>query len=360
MAFLGEEASRLGGQRALVVSDRGVSAAGHSERVLWALTGSGLKAELFDEVPENPTTVAVAQGAAAAAAFGADLLVAVGGGSALDCAKGINFLVSNGGKMEDYWGWAKAARPMLPSIGIPTTAGTGSEAQSYALITQAQAPPGDAHGRKMACGDPKARFRLVLLDPQLALTAPAPVRAAAGIDAVAHAVESFVTRRRNPVSSLLAREAWNRLSGQFALAVSPRPSAAGLAEMLFGAHLAGAAIEASMLGAAHAAANPLTARYGIAHGQAVGLMLPTVVRWNAQGPAGELYRELSLGGAEEIALAVAQMLRTAGLPERLSALDVRAEELPELAGRARQEWTGGFNPRPVSEEDFLRLYEAAF
>ena len=133
-----------------------------------------------------------------AATAAVDSIVALGGGSSLDCAKGINFVLTNGGTMRDYWGFGKAPKPMLPSIGIPTTAGTGSEAQSYALISDAE-----THA-KMACGDPKAAFRIAILDPQLTVTQPRPVTAVAGYDALSHAVETFVTTKRTVLSDLFA------------------------------------------------------------------------------------------------------------------------------------------------------------
>lgn len=369
LAELGELARRVLGRaeepaRALLVTDPGVAAAGHARRARQALAGAGLDLHVFDGVGENPTTDQVEAGREAAAAHGAELLVAVGGGSALDCTKGINFLLTNGGRMEDYWGRGKASKPMLPSIGVPTTAGTGSEAQSFALISQA-----GSH-RKMACGDEKARFRAVLLDPELVATVPPRVAALAGLDALSHAVESFVSRAANPVSRLLAREAWRRLEGHLEsfLAQLRSPDRVGEAagEMLLGAHLAGAAIEQSMLGAAHACANPLTARFRIEHGAAVGLMLPAVVRFNGEvAEAG--YRELleAAGRAgegrppEALAARLEELRAAAGLPARLAERGVERETLPALAREAAEQWTAGFNPRPVDETDLLRLYEQA-
>ncbi len=360
LAKVGEVTRELGGNRVLVVTDPGLRAAGYPALAVQELIRAGCDARIFDGVGENPTTAEVEAGALAAAELGADLLLAIGGGSALDAAKAVNFLATNGGRMEDYWGFGRAKAPMLPSIGVPTTAGTGSEAQSYALITQAEAGPGMAHGRKMACGDRKARFSAVLLDPDLLATAPRKVAAAAGIDALSHAVESFVTTRRTPISSLLARQAWTLLEGGFAAVLANPAAAVGArADVLLGAHLAGAAIEGSMLGAAHATANPLTAAYGITHGVAVALMLPHVVRWNA-AVAEPLYRELVPAGAEALAARLAELTRLGGLPERLSDCGVEHLRLPELAERAAQEWTGTFNPRPASRADFLGLYEAAW
>ena len=361
---LGSFAEELGGRRVLVVTDPGVVRAGIAERALHSLKRASLNVSVFEEVEENPTTRHVEAGARFARAQDrVDLIVGLGGGSAMDCAKGINFLVTNGGAMEDYRGVDRAARPLLPSIGVPTTAGTGSEAQSFALIAQEE-----TH-QKMACGDRKARFRAVILDPVLTESTPKRVAAAAGIDAISHAVESYVTTRRTPISQMFAREAWGLLERSFESVLSDPGSAEARGQMLLGAHLAGAAIENSMLGAAHACANPLTARYGIAHGIAVGLMLPHVVRFNGQAVEG-LYRDLMLaghgstagnsGGAEQLVERIVELKTAAAVPERLRDLEVEETVLPQLAKEATDEWTGTFNPRPVDEMDLLKLYESAY
>ena len=281
---------------------------------------------------------------------GIDLLIGLGGGSAMDCAKGINFILTNGGRMEDYWGVDKATKPMLPSIGIPTTAGTGSEAQSFALIAQ------ESTHLKMACGDKKARFRTVILDPVLTTTTPQGVTAATGIDAISHAVESYVSTRRNPISQMFAKEAWWLLEKSFEIVVSDPENIEARSRMLLGAHLAGAAIENSMLGAAHACANPLTARYNITHGIAVGLMLPSVIRFNVQ-VVSTLYQELYPLPLHE---RVSKLKAVTGLPERLRDFGIQSEDLPRLAAEAAEQWTGKFNPRQVSEVELLELYEASY
>ena len=204
----------------------------------------------------------------------------------MDCAKGINFLISGGGEMKDYWGVGKATKPMLKMIAVPTTAGTGSETQSFALISD------PVTHQKMACGDPKAACRIALLDPELTLSQPEAVTAATGTDAIVHAVETFVTRRRNPLSVVFAREAWRLLQGSFETVLRNPADVEARGRMLLGASYAGLAIENSMLGATHSAANPLTARYGTVHGAAVGLLLPHVVRCNAS-VVDEEYRELA-------------------------------------------------------------------
>ena len=164
----------------------------------------------------------------------------------MDCAKGINFILTNGGRMQDYWGTGKATKPMLPLIAIPTTAGTGSDAQCYALITDPE-----TH-QKMACGDEKALPRVAMLDPELTATQPPKVAAATGIDAVAHAVESAgIDEAQRRLAAAVARSL--AAAGIVVRAGDARPADVEARQrMLLGAHLAGAAIENSMLGAAHA------------------------------------------------------------------------------------------------------------
>jgi alcohol dehydrogenase len=355
---LGQLAREIGGTRVLVVTDPGVRGAGHVARALESLTDAGIEPCVFEEVEENPTAQHVDEGASVARQHGADCLVGLGGGSAMDCAKGVNFVLTNGGRMDDFWGTGKATKPMLPSIGIPTTAGSGAEAQSYALICQ------DKTGIKMACGDKKAMFRRVILDPLLAASVPRNVAGISGIDAVSHAVESYVTTRRNPVSQMLAREAWRLLEANLPLILDGTEDSGAWGKMLLGAHLAGAAIEQSMLGAAHACANPLTARFPIPHGIAVGLMLPHVIRFNA-AHVGPLYEELRLAAdpAAPPALLeerIRELRAIAGLPESLRDYQIPRSCLSELAAEAEGQWTAGFNPRPVTRVELLELYEAAY
>jgi alcohol dehydrogenase len=363
--MLGQLAAELGARRVLLVSDPGVIGAGHTACGIAALANAGIETHLFDGVVENPTTDTVDAGTALARRCEPQLIVGFGGGSSMDCAKGINFLYSGGGRMQDYWGTGKATRPMLPMIAVPTTAGTGSETQSFALISDAQTHV------KMACGDKKATFRVALLDPNLTVTQPQRVTALTGIDAVAHALETYVCRVRNPVSLAFSREAWLLLADNFQRVLDDPADLAARGGMQLGACFAGLAIENSMLGAAHALANPLTTTYGIPHGHAVGLALPHVIRFNG-AEVGAWYRDLlectagSNGypspesGVDGLADFVSALAKRAGLAGRLSECGVKHERLAELAAEAARQWTGGFNPRKVGEPELLSLYEAAY
>lgn len=362
---LGELARELGGTRALVTSDRGIVAAGHTARGVAALEAAGIRACVFDRIRENPTSRDIEAGVEAALEFTPDLLVGLGGGSSMDCAKGINFVYSCGGRIQDYLGLGKATGPMLPMIAVPTTAGTGSESQSFALISDAETHV------KMACGDKRAACRIALLDPELTLTQPPRVTALTGIDAIAHALETYVTKARNPISLTFSHTAWSYLSANFARVLENPQDLEARGGMQLGACLAGLAIENSMLGAAHALANPLTAHYGIVHGQAISMMLPHVLRFNSE-QCGQWYRELaaatistngrarsslSCGGLADF---VAELSARAQLPMRLSECGVEEAKLPVLAEDAARQWTGGFNPRPVGRNELFELYKAAF
>ncbi|MGV3608394.1 MAG: iron-containing alcohol dehydrogenase [Planctomycetaceae bacterium] len=375
---LGDLAVELGAKRVLVVSDPGIIAAGHSQRGIEILKRAGLEASLFGEIQENPSTRHVAVGVAAANEFKPDLLVGLGGGSAMDCAKGINFLYTNGGQIKDYWGVGKATKPMLPMIAVPTTAGTGSETQSFALISD------EVTHVKMACGDKKAACKVALLDPELTVTQPPRVTALTGIDAISHAVETYVTNKRNTISLLFSREAFRLLAANFGTVLQSPKDLQGRANMQLGACFAGMAIENSMLGIAHSLANPLTAHYGIPHGQAVSVMLPFVVLFNGSTVAAQ-YADLAqdlpefsgeLPEAEDLAsrlkaatqdAAVRKLAHflwksasLAGLKLTLAELGVEAGELGKLSEEAAKQWTATFNPRPVTSGDLLSLYQAAF
>jgi alcohol dehydrogenase len=344
---LGALANDLALTRALIVADNGIVRAGFAERAARLLASAGVAAFTFHDFDANPDTDMVEAGRRFAAEYRIDGIVAIGGGSSLDCAKGINFVLTNGGSMRDYRGHGKAAKPMLPSIGVPTTAGTGSEAQSYAIISDA-----DTHA-KMACGDEKAAFRAVILDPVLTVSQPPDVTAIAGYDAISHAVEAYVTKTATDDSRRLAADAWRLLDGSYERVLQEPGDVAARGAMLTGANLAGAAIELSMLGATHACANPLTARYGTTHGVAIAVMLPHVVRWNAELVGSGYGSLLSAAGTtvtgdagEHLASRLSQLARAGRLPAKLGEIGADARDIRALAADAATQWTGTHNPRP--------------
>jgi alcohol dehydrogenase len=362
---IGEVASSLG-RNALLVTDHGIVAAGHLDRACSALNAAGVSVTIFDAVKENPTTREVDQCLEAAHAVRPHLIIGLGGGSSMDTAKGCNFLLTNGGRMQDYWGVGKATKPMLPLIAVPTTAGTGSECQSFALIAD------EKTHQKMACGDPKAAPSVAILDPLLTVTQPRQVAACTGIDAIAHSVETAVTKKRNELSWLYSREAFRLTIANLEHVFQQPENLEARAAMQLGAAYAGTAIENSMLGAAHSAANPLTAHFGIIHGQAVGIMLPHVVRFNAQqADAAVIYAELARSAdlatwrdrteqaVRALIARIESLLQGSQLPLSLSALNIPQSQLPQLAEEAAAQWTAQFNPRTITASDFETIYAAA-
>ena len=362
VGWAGELARELGFERVLLVADRGMVECGYVGRLTSLLGEAGIGVVPFHDFGENPDTRAVEQGREVAAAAEIDSMVALGGGSSLDCAKGINFLLTGGGRMSDYRGHGlltartevmgrQMAPRMVSMIGIPTTTGTGSEAQSFALISDHE-----THA-KLACGDQQASFRIAILDPELTVTQPRRVTAVTGYDAISHAVEAYVTRAGNTISRSLAREAWRLLSEHYQRVLDQPQDLAARGAMQLGAWLAGAAIEGSMLGATHSCANPLTRNFGTAHGEAIGVMLPHVVRWNGT-EVEERYRELA-GGTVALATRLEALRRAGGLPESLTSLGVAASDLERLAAEAAEQWTGRFNPREWTRAGALEVYRQA-
>jgi alcohol dehydrogenase len=357
---LGAISSELGFRRTLLVADPGMETAGYVSRVSKLLTDSGVEVSLFNDFGVNPDSTVIERGRAFAQSINPDSIIGLGGGSSLDCAKGINFVLTNGGNITDYVGYHITRQSLLPMVGIPTTAGTGSEVQSYAVLAEA-----GTH-KKIACGTPSAAFRVAILDPELTLSQPREVTATSGFDAIAHAVETFVSTRRTPFSEILSREAWRLLEANYEVVLNSPNNLPARETMQFGACLAGIAIENSMLGATHACANPLTAHYGTIHGAALAMLLPTVVRWNSIA-SEDRYAELSevaklqgRNSAEALARRLEQLAECGGLRQKLRGNGIEKVDLPILAGEASEQWTGRFNPRPFDYQGALEVYQSAY
>jgi alcohol dehydrogenase len=221
---------------------------------------------------------------------------------------------------------------------------------------------------KMACGDRKVSFRVAILDPEVTVSQPPKVTAITGIDALAHAIESYVCTRRSPLSQAFARAAWRLLEPNLEVVLREPGNLEARGAMQLGANFAGAAIENSMLGVCHACANPLTAHYGLTHGIAIGILLPHVIRFNAAA-VGPLYGDLAheagqvngdwSSAAEMLARRITQLMKAAELPTTLSECGVSKGIFDVFADEASQQWTARFNPRPVTEDGLIQIYEAA-
>lgn len=351
LSQVGELTRDLGGKRALIVSDPGIVKAGYTTRAASYLRAAGVDVRIYGNVRENPSTTDVDRCVEIAKEFQTDFIIGLGGGSSMDTAKGCNFIFTNGGRMQDYWGTNKATKPMLPMIAIPTTAGTGSECQSYALISNAETHV------KMACGDVKTAAKVAILDPELTVSQPHRVTVCTGVDALSHALETAVTNKGNAWSMVFSREAFRLCHEGFTHIMANPKDVAARGQMLLGAAYAGIAIENSMLGAAHSCANPLTAKFKVVHGEAVGVMLPHVIRFNSKLPeCAAVYASYFDG---DLAHRVTELLALADMPLKISHYGVKEADLLPLAEMAMSQWTAQFNPRSLTVEDFVKLYRAA-
>ena len=347
------ERPELRAQSILLVSDRGLEAAGHVDRVQNYLEVLAGEVTRFTEVRPNPTSVDVALCLEALASH--TIIVALGGGSVMDVAKLAALMRSAGGSLADHAGVHETRRDHARLILIPTTAGTGSEAQAAAIVSD------ETTHRKLACLAPGLAADLVILDARLTLTCPHAVTAASGMDALTHALEVAVTTARNARSDALATRAFVTLAAALPRVLEAPDDLEARQTTLMAAHEAGKGIAMSMLGAAHAAGNALTARYGTPHGQAVASMLPAVIRHNA------LLREVEAryaalasaagleASSESLAIWVEELLTLAFT----TPCSIAQEDISSLASEAAEQWTGRFNPRPLVKEDFEALFEAS-
>lgn len=314
---------------------------------------------IFTDIHENPCEADVIAAAEFLTPLKADCVVAIGGGSTIDTAKMALLLAFGGGVPKDWWPVHRHDAVNAPRLFVyPSTAGTGSEVQSHALVSD------DTTHRKMAIGHARLAPTEAILDVSLLASCPRRVMVLAGIDALSHALESAVTRTATAMSTAAATEAFTLLwPALLELASDDAPlSTSAYKQLHAGATLAGMAIEASMLGSAHGCGNPLTARYGIVHGQAVSIMLPGVIALNESDPrSADIYRSIEQQcGIESGTLADAMkaLVRSLGLAISLAELGIADAPFDLLASLAMEQWTCGHNPVPMTLDLCNALYKS--
>jgi alcohol dehydrogenase len=314
---------------------------------------------VFTDIHENPCEADVLAAAAFLKPLDADCVVAIGGGSTIDTAKMALLLAFGGGVPKDWWPVHRHDAVDAPPLFVyPSTAGTGSEVQSHALISD------DTTHRKMAIGHERLAPTQAVLDVSLLASCPKRVMILAGIDALSHALESAVTRTATTASIAAATDAfamlWPALLELASDAAQLSPTA--FKQLHAGATLAGMAIEASMLGSAHGCGNPLTARYGVVHGQAVSIMLPGVVALNERDTrSAATYRAIEEQcGIEHTMLveAVKGLNQSLGLAVSLAELGITDAPIDTLASLAMEQWTCGHNPIPMTLDLCRALYKS--
>lgn len=359
LRLLPDELRRLGIARPMLVTDRGVVAAGLAQRVLDAI-GPGVAVTLFDATPANPTEDAVMLAAAAWRAAGCDGLIAVGGGSSIDLAKAVGLIVTHPEPLMQYaaveGGVARITAAVAPLIAIPTTAGTGSEVGRGSVIVMRD-------GRKLGLLSPHLLPRLALCDPELTLGLPPLLTAATGMDAVAHCIETFLAPAVNPPAEAIALDGLRRAIAHIERATRDGADRQARWEMMMAA-MQGAMAFQKGLGAVHALSHPLGALPGapLHHGTLNAVLLPAVLRFNAAvtaHKAAALNAALGIAQDDDPAAFIEGLNRRLGLPPGLAAMGVPRDALTAVARAAPRDHCHLTNPRVASVEDYLSLLEQA-
>lgn len=359
---VGEKAKEFGKSKALIITDKGIVEAGLLERVLIPLEQAGVEAQIFDQIEPNPRDHTVVKAFEYGKKKGCEVIIGLGGGSSIDAAKAVGVLMTNPGPLRDYLRGTAVKNPLPPLIAIPTTAGTGTEATQFSVVTDTE------RSFKTGIGSPLLMPKVGIVDPSLMESMPPSLAAATGMDALTHAIEAFVSVNAQPFSDAMALHAI-RLIGRYL-----RPSVANGAhqearsEMAIASTLAGMAFSNAGVGLVHAMAHPLGGRFDVPHGVANAILLPTVMRFNliarlekfgqVARALGEKVEELSAVEAGKKAVeAVGQLSADIGIPGHLSEVSVKGEGLSQLAADAmNMKRALGCNPRVVAQDEIEKLY----
>lgn len=364
---VGDELRLMGVRRAFIVADDGVAAAGLLDGVRDGLRRTVTVVGEFTDVPANSSVAAVERGAALARDAGADLLVAVGGGSPIDTAKAMRILLTEGGALLDWQGYNLLERPLIPLVAIPTTAGTGSEVTSWAVIRD------EAAAVKMAFSSPFLAPDLAVLDPELTRGLPPRLTAATGIDALVHAIESYVGTNGNPMVDGLALKAAAMVHDNLIDAVHNGANMDARANMLIASCLAGIAFSSGggNLGIVHALAHSVGGMFEVHHGTANAIFLPHSIGFNAPA-AADRYAQIAAalgiatqGRAQQAVLAetaelLDALIAESGLPTRLREVGVPRDALPAIAELSLSDAAMFTNPRQPTYDEALALLERAY
>ncbi|WP_129626899.1 iron-containing alcohol dehydrogenase [Candidatus Oscillochloris fontis] len=362
---LGSVIEELGAQRPFIIADKGVVGAGLIEPILTGINAHSEVAGIFDAVPANSSVSVVMECAAAASAAAADLIIAIGGGSPLDTAKAVRIILTFGGHLLDYQGYNVIPDRLIPMIAIPTTSGTGSEVTPYAVIRD------EEQDLKLSFASRYLLPDVAILDPLLTRTLPPMLTAATGIDALSHAIETFVSTENSPFSDGLALTAINLIGTHLRTAVQQGENMEARSQMLIAACMAGMACANSYFGVIHAMAHAVGGKFHAHHGTAISICMPHGMRFNSEvEPERYLRIAQALGvsregrsDAEVIAAgiaAVAALAHDCGLPSRLRDIGVPEDALPDLAATAAIDGAIFHNPREASEDEVLALLQAAW
>jgi alcohol dehydrogenase len=351
-----------GSDNVMLISDRGLEAIGVVDKVREIIKAAGLKYSEYLDVIPNPTVDIVNECAAQYKAAGATAILALGGGSPMDVAKAVGVVAKFGGSITDYEGVGKVPGNIDPLIAIPTTAGTGSEVTVAAVITD------EARNYKLSVLGPPISPTYAVLDPELIMSAPASVAASCGVDALIHAMESYINTDCNPFSAAMAEKAMELIGGNIRKFVARRDDVDAACAMMLGSTFAGIAFANNRLGDIHAMSHPVSAFYHVAHGVANAVLMPTIFEYNALA-ADERYAKIyeyitgKKAGADFVPQMTCDALRQLnadlGIPACLADVGVEEEKIPQMAIDAMKSGNVTVNPRITTVKDVEALYRKA-
>lgn len=366
-SVLSDEFRARGFAKAFVVTDKDLIRFGVAGKVTGVLDAAGIPYETFSDLKQNPTVANVKAGVEAFRNSGADAIVAIGGGSAMDTAKAVGIIAANPafGDVVSLEGVAPTTNRSIPVFALPTTAGTAAEVTINYVVTD------EVNTKKMVCVDPKDIPAVAIVDAELMVAMPKGLTAATGMDALTHAIEGYITKGAWTLTDMFELKAVELIARWLPAAVENGADTAAREGMAVAQYIAGMGFSNVGLGLVHGMAHPLGAYFDIPHGVANALLLPYVMQYNMEsslGKFGDVARAMGVDttgmDARQAAQAAVDAVRAlalrVGIPQRLSALGVREEQLPELAASALADVCTPGNPRATNVAEILALYKAAF
>lgn len=367
-SVIADEVRKRGFSKALLVTDKDLIRFGVAEKIEEVLRNAGIPYEIFSDLKANPTITNVKDGVAAFKAAGADFIIALGGGSSIDTAKAVGIVVNNPefADVRSLEGTAETKHRAVPTFAIPTTAGTAAEVTINYVITDEEAR------KKMVCVDPNDIPMCAIIDCELMYSMPKGLTAATGMDALTHAIESYITPGAWTMSDMFEMKAIELIARHLKNAVDNGTDPAAREGMAEAQYIAGMGFSNVGLGIVHSMAHPLGAFYDTPHGVANALLLPYVMEYNAESPARPKYLDIARAmGVDTTGMSVDEGVAAAigavralslsiGIPQRLHEIGVKREDIPALAVAAFNDVCTGGNPRPTSVEDIAALYETAY
>ncbi|MDI3534169.1 MAG: alcohol dehydrogenase [Thermosediminibacterales bacterium] len=363
---LGSEARKLGGKKVFIITDEGIAKAGILEKVKGILEKEGFEVGYFDKVIPEPPIDTVEDIAEAVKQDGYNLLIGLGGGSSIDATKAVSILVTNGGPIDKYVGTNLVEKPGLPTIMLPTTSGTGSEVTPIAILTDVK------EELKKGVVSPYLYADVAIVDPNLTITVPPKITANTGMDALIHAIESYIAKKANKFTECISLEAIKLISGSLRTAVADGENIEARYNMSLGSLMAGVAFANAGVGAVHALAYPLGGQFHIPHGMANTLMLRYVMEYNVVSrmekfakiaeAMGENIEGLSIREAAQKAIdAMIALAEDIGVPTKLREVDIPEAAIPKLAeAGVKVTRLLSNNPRVLTLEDITQIYTNAW